>query len=706
MLLPGMAHAQRKLKALKSFNSSATDQVIKEDVGYKVYDFHFPNINKVFRYQNPDLLGQISRQEHRIEQAGRNEAVLKGEVGKLVPLLEAFVSNFGIQNFYYDTKYLWKLAQAYERVGKKDLALSLYRLLLKHHRGDVTKVARYYDSLTVGSREYYVPLKYYYELVEFRKQIDTLRPPQSVLTNMGPGINSTRYPDYAPSLSKNDDSLFYSSRRSGRWMKSSINEDIYFAKSLDGYWFEGMPLASLNTDYNEGSVCISKTGRRIYFSRCNAPDGYGDCDLYVAEWDEKKQDWGKARNLGTGINGKAWESHPSLSVTEDTLYFASNRLGGFGLSDIWYSIRDGKSGNWGPAQNVGPVINTRHNEVSPFMHPKHGVLYFSSDGHLLNFGNVEVVKNIYRPYYENTFYNLDEANNTGQPNAPSTPGRGPRHPEVKKTFDIFKSYLRNGRFQEPKNIGPLINGGGDEYYFAIDSKSNKLYYARSEDTTLNDLDLFSFPLPMEGQPLATTSFRGSLTDTGGNAMAGIVSIIDLDKGIEVSPQALRPDGSFNFDLIKDNNYLLIIQGDEFFRIQELFYLDKDTSIARKAQKISNTKITFSSIEFEENSDEILPTMWEDLDRVRNFLIDNPYFKLRISGHTDRRGDERVNQRLSQARAEAIKRWLVRDALINPARIDALGLGSSKPIVAQEKEEKDRRRNRRVEFEILPPGKRG
>src|SRR5690606_32933500 len=119
-----------------------------------------------------------------------------------------------------------------------------------------------------------------------------------------------------------------------------------------------------------------------------------------------------------------------------------------------------------------------------------------------------------------------------------------------RTFDIYKSVFRNGAWQEPKNIGPLVNGKGDEYYFTIYSKSKDLFYAKSEDSLLPNLDLYSFPLPMEAQPLANTKLKGSLKDSiTGETFKGIVSVIDLSNGIEVAPKYMRDDGTYEFDLI-------------------------------------------------------------------------------------------------------------------------------------------------------------
>jgi outer membrane protein OmpA-like peptidoglycan-associated protein len=203
---------------------------------------------------------------------------------------------------------------------------------------------------------------------------------------------------------------------------------------------------------------------------------------------------------------------------------------------------------------------------------------------------------------------------------------------------------------------------------------------------------------MEAQPEAIAHLKGSLINSDTKKpFKGIVSIIDLDKGVEVAPKFLREDGSFDFSLINKRNYLLIIQGDDFFRIEELFFMDGDTEMNREADPIES-KIAFKSLEFENGKADILPAMHDDLNKLANFLIDHPRFKLNISGHTDSQGNEDSNLRLSQARADAIKAYLSYEFKIASARIEAHGYGSSKPIV-EEKSEEERKLNRRVEFEI-------
>lgn len=601
--------------------------------------FDFPNVNKVSYYHDGNKLKALQK----LDDAGQDEP--------LYVALKSYVRNFGVDNFARQVPMIWKLAKLSEKYGPKGESLLLYKLVLKHHRQgiDINDLFKRYDSVNRDKKEYYVPLDYYYQLVNYRKDIDTLRPPHSVLVNMGDLINSPAE-DYGPSMGNVDYLLLFTSKRNKHdvGIQRTFDEDLFFSRRVEGQWEPAQEFQKINTSYNEGSACLSRDGKTLIFSRCNAADSRGNCDLYMATLN-KDSIWVDVKNMGVNLNTSGWESHPSLNHGGDTLFFASNRVGGFGLSDIYFSVKT--KDTWGKAQNAGPIINTVQSEVSPFFHHTSNVLYFSSNGHPLNFGD----------------------------------------------FDIYKSYKTKKIWTEPLNIGPLVNGAGSEYYFTIDSKSHELYYARSESEDKKNLDLYSFPVPMEAQPDAVVQLKGTLKDENGKPMKGIVSIIDLDEGVEVAPKFLREDGSFDFALINQRKYLLIIQGDEFFRIEEVFFLDGDKEINKIAEPIES-KIAFQTLEFENGKAEILPAMHLDLNKLGNFLTDHPELKLTISGHTDSAGKEESNLRLSQARADAIKEYLVNGFMIDQERITAIGYGSSKPI-AQELSDDHKQLNRRVEFEI-------
>lgn len=631
-------------KEKKKFKKGGTVVLNDSITSYSQSDiFDFPNVNKVSFYSNADLL-------KKIQSADGNPDSYRGDEPAMYAALKAYVKNFGIENFSKNVAMLWRLAKLSETHGPAGEALLLYKLVLKHHRQglDIKKIYDSWQQLDPDRKENYVPLEFYYQLVDYRKDIDTLRPPKSILLNMGDDINSLKE-DYGPTVGNVDDLMLFTSKRNEK-SDGSYNEDLFFSTKVEGRWARAESFIKINSAYNEGSACISGDGKFLFFSRCNAPDGAGNCDLYVAAM-KADSTWGDIKNLGIAINSSGWDSHPSLTHGGDTLFFASNRAGSFGLSDIYFAVKD-KKGAWLKAQNAGPIINTANSEVSPFFHRSYNVLYFSSNGQPLNFGE----------------------------------------------FDIYKSNKLKTNWAEPRNTGPLVNGGGSEYYFTIDSKSENLYYARSTQEDLKNLDLHSFPVPMEAQPAAITLLKGTLKDPVGKPERGIVSVIDLDQGVEVAPKFIRDDGTFDFSLINKRNYLLIIQGDEFFRIEEIFFLDGDREINKVAEPIES-KIAFETLEFENGKANILPAMHGDLDKLANFLIDHPAFKLKISGHTDSAGKEEANLHLSQARADAIKTYLVDQFLIDALRITAIGLGSSKPI-AQEVTDDHKQLNRRVEFEII------
>lgn len=648
---PFLIFAQKK----KEGKATTITPLVSDNPTSSKYGWQFPfkNVHEGYYFD-----------EKKIKNLQKLQAEEKLE--ELLPFLEEYVSNFGIHNFSIDIHILWKLGQLYEVLGHKEKAAAVYRVVLKNHDGrTVTDVVQQFTNWErYVEKNYFVPLNVYYQLVDVRKSIDTLVPPRSVFLNMGELVNDNKYPDYGPTFNISNDRLIFTKRKKNlKYGRIDLNEeeDLWYSINYDGFWDEAVPFDNpVNSSCNEGSACISRDGKTLYFSRCkvsgyqyDCADCLGICDLYVS-YLQNDSTWSKPVNLGPNVNSPSWDSQPTLSHTEDTLYFASDRLGGFGLSDIYYTFKQA-DGTWAKARNMGNIINTRSSEVSPFYHSVHDVFYFSSTGQLMNFGN----------------------------------------------FDIYKSHKFGGQWQEPKNIGPLVNGKGSEYYFTIDSESKNLFYAKEEEAGKN-MDLFSFPLPMEAQPQATTVFKGSLTDSlTGEPFKGIVSIIDLDNGIEVAPKYLKEDGTYEFDLVDKNNYLLVIQGDDFFRVEQSFFLDGDTSINVETPSLKYNRWKFASLEFDNGSATIKTEMESDLNKLVDFLLTHPDFKLKISGHTDSDGNAQSNLLLSQKRAESIKQYVIEKGELNPDRVDAKGYGNTKPII-EEKTEADKKINRRVEFELIRP----
>jgi outer membrane protein OmpA-like peptidoglycan-associated protein len=643
----------------------------------KMPRLHFRNINRYPYYYNPKELQRLQALREAEDWNALYHAML------------AYVEKFGIENFKRDMDMVWHLARLAEHEEQWEVAKDVWRVIIKHHRGsadlsqrhhrpgqakdwmdlqskNLQEALHHYDSLTIMEKDLYVSLDYYYKLVEIRQAIDTLHPPNSVLLNMGETVNSN-FEDYGMTIGGISDNMIYftsnrhrDTTRVRQDLYGNDNEDIYFAeKDSEGIWGQAEPFEGINTRYKEGSPCMNKAGDMIIFARCFSPDGLGNCDLYQSVRLEGGA-WSEPINLGPQVNSSLWDSHPSLSITEDTLYFSSDRPGGFGGADIYFSVKD-RRGRWGQSQNLGPIINTQSSEVSPHIHPERNILYFSSNGHLVNFGD----------------------------------------------FDIFKSYHIGEDWSEPKNIGPLVNGKGSEIYFTIDSKAENLFYSKSHEHDIHNLDLYSFPLPMEAQPNAVVRFSGRLVEpVTGEVFTGVVTVIDLDHHIEVMPKHTYEDGTFEFDLIPERRYLLLIEGDNFFRIEEVVQMEDDggSSLSEDSASAPLAKrvVTFESIDFDPNSAALKPSMENNLHLIIDFLVENPEYQCRVLGHTDSDGDPAANLALSKRRAEAIRDYLVNYGSLDPSRVQAVGFGSTQPLIAEERTESDKKRNRRVEFEIYKP----
>lgn len=194
--------------------------------------------------------------------------------------------------------------------------------------------------------------------------------------NLGDNINS-RVSEYFPSISLDGHKLVYT-RRVG-----NFNEDFFEAFADSTGWSRGRALlGNINSQLNEGAQNISQDGQWLIFTGCNFPDGFGSCDLYISYLTENG--WSEPENMGNRINSESWESAPSLSPDKRDLYFTSNRPGGFGGNDLYVSHRM-PNGTWTNPVNLGPGINTLGNESAPFIHADNQTLFFTSNG-LLGYG--------------------------------------------------------------------------------------------------------------------------------------------------------------------------------------------------------------------------------------------------------------------------------------------------------------------------------
>jgi outer membrane protein OmpA-like peptidoglycan-associated protein/tetratricopeptide (TPR) repeat protein len=197
--------------------------------------------------------------------------------------------------------------------------------------------------------------------------------------NLGDSINSTAL-EYFPSLTIDGSKMVFTKRTGG-------DEDFYESNFSNGTWSKAKALSGkVNTNLNEGAQCISQDGNWIIFTGCNYPEGQGSCDLYISY--KTKNGWSEAENLGPMVNTDFWESSPTLSPDKKDLYFASSIAGGFGGRDIWVTHRL-PTGKWSRPINLGAAVNTSGDESCPFMHADNETLYFNSNG-LPGYGSTDL----------------------------------------------------------------------------------------------------------------------------------------------------------------------------------------------------------------------------------------------------------------------------------------------------------------------------
>ena len=198
--------------------------------------------------------------------------------------------------------------------------------------------------------------------------------------NAGDRINS-KESEYLPCLTIDGKEFFFTRR------VRNFDEDFFSAKHDGKDWVKAAPLGgNVNTDQNEGAQMISQDGEWLVFTACNRQDGFGSCDIYVSYLTQNG--WSQGINLGSKINTEDWESQPCLSPDKRDLYFASRRRGGLGGSDIYVSHLL-PNGQWTSPENLGPQINTSGDESCPFIHADNQTLFFTSNG-LLGYGSTDL----------------------------------------------------------------------------------------------------------------------------------------------------------------------------------------------------------------------------------------------------------------------------------------------------------------------------
>lgn len=469
--------------------------------------------------------------------------------------------------------------------------------------------------------------------------------------NLGNGVNSMMN-DYFPTLTADGNRLFFTRLENG------MNEEFYSATRINGNkWSVAQNVGSpINTIENEGASCLSADGQYIFFTACNRRSGLGSCDIYLSKLDGS--DWSNPVNIGAPINTANWESQPCVNFDAKTLYFSSNRPGGYGKSDIWKSTF--ANGKWSAPINLGPEINSDGEEQSPYIAKDDKTLYFTSDGH---------------------------------------PGMG--------GMDLFIARKANdGRWNKPENLGYPINSSEDELSLSLDADGSLAYFVAEREGGLGGLDIYSFDMPKHLRPENTAYVKGIVYDAKTKKkLSAHIELTDIQTGKTiVESYSNKQSGEFLICLPGNHEYAFNASLNGYLFYSGHFSLKNEA--AKEPQIVSipmnpilaGEKIVLNNIFFDTDKSVLKEESKIELLKLYELLKNNPNTNIEISGHTDNQGDLKRNQALSNNRAKSVYDFLVQQGII-ANRLQYKGYADSQPI-AENSTEKGRSQNRRTEIKII------
>lgn len=558
----------------------------------------------------------------------------------------------------FDDYNYYNLALSYRTLRKFDSAALAYSAFIKRIKPVVEE-----DTLTLRKAQTFI------NYTEASRELRT-KPKNTFDPVALDSVNST-YFEFGPAVTLDGKVLYFTSRRPSTNKEKyaetgDYGDDLFTARrDASGKWAFVKPMSGINTFDDEGAASFSADGEEVYYSLCRRPDGVGDCDLYTSVLDDSG--WKKVVNLGRVVNSPQWDGQPSINPDGTALYFSSRREGSIdGSEDIWVAYRN-TGGAWNTPINLGDIVNTSGSERSPFIAADGRTLYFSSDEH---------------------------------------PGYG--------EHDLFVTYKQDdGTWSTPQNLGAPINSEGNDEFLTIPARGDTIIYA-SDRGRLGNTDLYFAVLPAEIQPKPVILVVGNVYDKRTRKpVKAKIELTDLDHDELLAVYQSDASGEYRVPLPLGKTYGVTATAQNYAFYSDNFTI-KDTAkyhevthnipltpidtstIAASEGPIS---ITLTNIFFDFNKASLRHESYAQLRSAVKFLKTYPTLQVEIGGHTDSVGTDEINKTLSEARASAVREYLVRVGGIDGARITAVGYGSSRPVASNDTEE-GRQQNRRTEFTIL------
>ena len=467
-------------------------------------------------------------------------------------------------------------------------------------------------------------------------------------------INSYQL-NFNPIVSGNDSVLVYTA-------KIGSYNYIFFSKKTDGQWSTPVNIsADLETKEDCTSASLSYNGDKLFLFKNDGNIG----NIYESDFVDGK--WTKIKKLSKNINTKYWESHACLSPDRKVLYFTSNRGMGYGGLDIYKSGLQ-PNGEWGPAENLGPTINSPYNEDTPFIINDGNTLYFSSQGH----------------------YNMGG-------------------------FDIFYSNkLKNNKWSVPINLGYPINTTDDERFYSPVHKGSKAYYAHYTTGEYAKKEIYEITI-IPGDIPVDIAVKGkiSLQDNkpGFNTTFSVYTIDTLHSD---TIHMIKPDlvtGEFLMK-VPSGNYNVAFSGEEYeTKIEQVSIPENFTrseiilNPVLVPKEITRGKyIVIKNILFAYDSYALDREAKIMLEKLFSIMQQYPSLQIEVIGHTDSKGSETYNLKLSKNRSNSVINYLVYNG-IKHSRFTTSAVGEREHIAINTNPDgtdnpEGRKFNRRVSIKVL------
>jgi len=426
--------------------------------------------------------------------------------------------------------------------------------------------------------------------------------------------------------------------------------DLYEAEHFDQKLGSRKPFSSsINTQFNESTPVFTKDGNTMYFTRNNYVNKKLSSDIentillkILRATKDKNGNWGDI--VEVPFNSDQYNvAHPALSPDEKYLYFASDMPGSFGNSDI-FRVEILGDNQYGTPENLGNIINTAGRESFPYI-SKDNVLYYSSDG---------------------------------------IPGLG--------GLDIFAvKFNADGSTSKPVNIGMPGNSADDDFCFVFNSDSKIGFLTSNRPGGKGKDDIYSFH---EDKPLLFScqkNIKGIVKDAKTKAIIANAKVILSDKVMkEVGKDQSKTDGTFTFEKVNcnDSHYYLRGEKEKYETAEVNVTVGKDEVVyeillnprqvaIKKGMDLAKV-FEIKEIKFDYNKADIRPDAAVELTKIVEVMREYPKMKIDIRSHTDSRGADSYNLKLSDRRAKATLEWIVKQG-IDRKRLKAKGYGETRLV---------------------------